>query len=152
MTILLYSGLFQMQRRTSLPPYLVFAPTNSQTIWFFCGRTFTKIANKWNTNLIGMMTYFREAVIHTDALLDLLVKCENKARMLGRSRLADGLNSHWGKMRPKWTASRNINKSLWFLWKKERLVCSSIWDSPLWMIQNIFKQATENYLWVNTLS
>ena len=26
-----------------------------------------------------MMTYFREAVIHTDALLDLLVKCENKA-------------------------------------------------------------------------
>ena len=42
-------------------------------------RTFTKIANKWNTNLIGMMTYFREAVIHTDALLDLLVKCENKA-------------------------------------------------------------------------
>ena len=26
----------------------------------------------------GMMTYFREAVIHTDALLDLLVKCENK--------------------------------------------------------------------------
>ena len=45
----------------------------------FCVRTFTKIANKWNTNLIGMMTYFREAVIHTDALLDLLVKCENKA-------------------------------------------------------------------------
>ena len=34
-TILLYSpfqGLFQMQRRTSLPPYLVFVPTNSQTI------------------------------------------------------------------------------------------------------------------------
>jgi hypothetical protein len=46
---------------------------------FFQLRTFTKIANKWNTNLIGMMTYFREAVIHTDALLDLLVKCENKA-------------------------------------------------------------------------
>eukprot|EP00438_Fugacium_kawagutii_P036611 Skav217821 [mRNA] locus=scaffold889:245032:254211:+ [translate_table: standard] len=46
----------------------------------FENRTFTKIANKWNTNLIGMMTYFREAVIHTDALLDLLVKCENKAR------------------------------------------------------------------------
>jgi hypothetical protein len=37
---------------------------------FFQLRTFTKIANKWNTNLIGMMTYFREAVIHTDALLD----------------------------------------------------------------------------------
>jgi len=30
--------------------------------------TFTKIANKWNTTLIGLMTYFREAVIHTDSL------------------------------------------------------------------------------------
>jgi len=40
--------------------------------------TFTKIANKWNTTLIGLMTYFREAVIHTTDLLDLLVKCENK--------------------------------------------------------------------------
>jgi pre-mRNA-processing factor 8 len=40
--------------------------------------TFTKIANKWNTTLIGLMTYFREAVIHTNDLLDLLVKCENK--------------------------------------------------------------------------
>jgi len=27
--------------------------------------TFTKIANKWNTALIGLMTYFREAVIST---------------------------------------------------------------------------------------
>lgn len=27
--------------------------------------TFTKIANKWNTALIGLMTYFREAVINT---------------------------------------------------------------------------------------
>lgn len=27
--------------------------------------TFTKIANKWNTSLIGLMTYFREAVINT---------------------------------------------------------------------------------------
>mmetsp|Transcript_33282 Transcript_33282/g.109108 ORF Transcript_33282/g.109108 Transcript_33282/m.109108 type:complete len:2380 (-) Transcript_33282:160-7299(-) len=51
--------------------------------------TFTKIANKWNTNLIGMMTYFREAVIHTDALLDLLVKCENKVQ----TRIKIGLNS-----------------------------------------------------------
>jgi pre-mRNA-processing factor 8 len=40
--------------------------------------TFTKIANKWNTTLIGLMTYFREAVVHTEQLLDLLVKCENK--------------------------------------------------------------------------
>jgi pre-mRNA-processing factor 8 len=51
--------------------------------------TFTKIANKWNTNLIGMMTYFREAVIHTDSLLDLLVKCENKVQ----TRIKIGLNS-----------------------------------------------------------
>ena len=28
--------------------------------------------------LIGLMTYFREATVHTQELLDLLVKCENK--------------------------------------------------------------------------
>jgi pre-mRNA-processing factor 8 len=27
--------------------------------------TFTKISNKWNTALIGLMTYYREAAIHT---------------------------------------------------------------------------------------
>jgi hypothetical protein len=27
--------------------------------------TFTKVANKWNTALIGLMTYYREAVVHT---------------------------------------------------------------------------------------
>ena len=27
--------------------------------------TFTKIANTWNTALIGLVTYYREAVIHT---------------------------------------------------------------------------------------
>lgn len=51
--------------------------------------TFTKIANKWNTSLIGLMTYFREAVIHTEQLLDLLVKCENKIQ----TRIKIGLNS-----------------------------------------------------------
>lgn len=40
--------------------------------------TFTKIVNKWNTALIGLMTYYREAVVNTQELLDLLVKCENK--------------------------------------------------------------------------
>ncbi|KAI3836686.1 hypothetical protein MKW92_024921 [Papaver armeniacum] len=40
--------------------------------------TFTKVVNKWNTALIGLMTYFREATVHTQELLDLLVKCENK--------------------------------------------------------------------------
>lgn len=28
--------------------------------------TFTKIANKWNTTLIGLMTYYREASVHTE--------------------------------------------------------------------------------------
>jgi pre-mRNA-processing factor 8 len=51
--------------------------------------TFTKIANKWNTALIGLMTYFREAVIHTNELLDQLVKCENKIQ----TRIKIGLNS-----------------------------------------------------------
>lgn len=37
-----------------------------------------QIVNKWNTALIGLMTYFREAVVNTQELLDLLVKCENK--------------------------------------------------------------------------
>ena len=40
--------------------------------------TFSKIVNKWNTALIGLMTYYREAVIHTNELLDALVKAENK--------------------------------------------------------------------------
>ncbi|CEI92409.1 Putative U5 snRNP complex subunit Spp42 [Rhizopus microsporus] len=51
--------------------------------------TFSKIANKWNTALIGLMTYFREAVVHTRELLDLLVKCENKIQ----TRVKIGLNS-----------------------------------------------------------
>jgi pre-mRNA-processing factor 8 len=51
--------------------------------------TFTKIANKWNTALIGLMTYYREAVIHTKELLDLLVKCETRIQ----TRIKIGLNS-----------------------------------------------------------
>jgi len=51
--------------------------------------TFTKIINKWNTCLIGLMSYFREAVVHTQELLDLLVKCENKIQ----TRIKIGLNS-----------------------------------------------------------
>jgi len=51
--------------------------------------TFTKIVNKWNTALIGLMTYFREAVVNTRELLDLLVKCENKIQ----TRIKIGLNS-----------------------------------------------------------
>jgi pre-mRNA-processing factor 8 len=51
--------------------------------------TFTKVANKWNTCVIGLMTYYREAVVHTQELLDLLVKCENKIQ----TRIKIGLNS-----------------------------------------------------------
>ena len=51
--------------------------------------TLTKIANKWNTTLIGLMTYYREAAVHTEELLDLLVKCENKIQ----TRIKIGLNS-----------------------------------------------------------
>ena len=51
--------------------------------------TFTKIINKWNTALIGLMTYFREAVVNTQELLDLLVKCESKVQ----TRVKIGLNS-----------------------------------------------------------
>jgi len=51
--------------------------------------TFTKIVNKWNTALIGLMTYYRESVVHTPELLDLLVKCENKIQ----TRIKIGLNS-----------------------------------------------------------
>jgi len=51
--------------------------------------TFTKIANKWNSCCIALMTYYREAVIHTQELLDLLVKCENKIQ----TRIKIGLNS-----------------------------------------------------------
>ena len=41
------------------------------------------------TSLIGLMTYFREAVVHTQEMLDLLVKCENKIQ----TRIKIGLNS-----------------------------------------------------------
>ncbi|KAI3630235.1 hypothetical protein MIR68_011670 [Amoeboaphelidium protococcarum] len=50
---------------------------------------FTKVVNKWNTALIGLVSYFREAIIHTKELLDLLVKCENKVQ----TRVKMGLNS-----------------------------------------------------------
>lgn len=51
--------------------------------------TFSKIVNKWNTAIIGLMTYYREAVIHTNELLDALVKAENKIQ----TRVKIGLNS-----------------------------------------------------------
>jgi len=52
-------------REARVPASLPASPLTGST-------TFTKIANKWNTALIGLMTYFREATVHTEELLDLL--------------------------------------------------------------------------------
>ncbi|GAB7344574.1 hypothetical protein MBLNU457_3072t1 [Dothideomycetes sp. NU457] len=51
--------------------------------------TFTKIANKWNTALIALFTYYREAAVSTVNLLDSIVKCETKIQ----TRVKIGLNS-----------------------------------------------------------
>ncbi|CUM64486.1 uncharacterized protein PRCAT00002091001 [Priceomyces carsonii] len=51
--------------------------------------TFTKVAAKWNTALLALFTYFREAAISTESLLDILVKCETKIQ----NRVKMGLNS-----------------------------------------------------------
>ncbi|EPQ26542.1 uncharacterized protein PFL1_05864 [Pseudozyma flocculosa PF-1] len=56
---------------------------------------FSKIANKWNSCLIALMTYYREAVVNTEELLDLLVKSENKVI----NRIKSGVNS---KMPSRW--------------------------------------------------
>ena len=53
--------------------------------------TFTKIVNKWNTALIGLMTYYRESVVNTQELLDLLVKCENKVSVYNNYRSRSSL-------------------------------------------------------------
>ncbi|KAF6056038.1 PROCN domain family protein [Candida parapsilosis] len=51
--------------------------------------TFTKVAAKWNTALIALVTYFREAAIATPSLLEVLIKCETKIQ----NRVKMGLNS-----------------------------------------------------------
>ena len=51
--------------------------------------TFTKVANRWNQALIGLLTYYREAVVNTQELLDVLVKAENRIQ----TRIKIGLNS-----------------------------------------------------------
>lgn len=40
--------------------------------------TYTKIVNKWNSELIGIVSYYWEAIIGSNNLLDLLVKSENQ--------------------------------------------------------------------------
>mmetsp|Transcript_8378 Transcript_8378/g.30995 ORF Transcript_8378/g.30995 Transcript_8378/m.30995 type:complete len:2367 (-) Transcript_8378:8-7108(-) len=51
--------------------------------------TFTRVVNKWNTAIISLMTYFREATVNTHELLDIIVKGENKIQ----TRIKIGLNS-----------------------------------------------------------
>lgn len=51
--------------------------------------TFAKVANKWNTHIIAVVTYFREALVATPDFLDVIVKCENKVQ----TRVKLGLNS-----------------------------------------------------------
>lgn len=51
--------------------------------------TFTKVAAKWNTALISLFAYYREAIVATESLLDVLVKCETKIQ----NRVKMGLNS-----------------------------------------------------------
>ena len=60
-----------------------------QTLMTSGSTTFTKIANKWNTTLIGIITYYREAIVNTEEILDLIVKSENKMQ----TRIKMGLNS-----------------------------------------------------------
>lgn len=51
--------------------------------------TFAKVANRWNQALIELVAYFREAVVNTQELLDILVKAENRIQ----TRIKIGLNS-----------------------------------------------------------
>lgn len=66
--------------------------------------TFSKIVNKWNTAIIGLMTYYREAVVHTNELLDALVKAENKIQ----TRVKIGLNSKMPSRFPPGTSRWNM--------------------------------------------
>lgn len=50
--------------------------------------TFTKIGGKWNTALVALCAYFREAVVGTPGLLDVLVRCETRIQ----NRVKLGLN------------------------------------------------------------
>lgn len=51
--------------------------------------TFTKVAAKWNTALLSLFAYFREAIVATEPLLDVLVKSETRIQ----NRVKLGLNS-----------------------------------------------------------
>ena len=48
-------------------------------------RKFSRIIKNWNIALVGLMTYYRDAVIYIGQLLGALVKAENKSRPMSRS-------------------------------------------------------------------
>lgn len=50
--------------------------------------TFTSVASKWNTAVVALFAYFREAAVATPTLLDALVQCETKIQ----NRVKMGLN------------------------------------------------------------
>eukprot|EP00127_Corallochytrium_limacisporum_P002632 Clim_evm68s134 gene=Clim_evmTU68s134 len=50
---------------------------------------FTKIAARWNSALLALVTYYREAIINTPQLLDIVVKAENAVQ----NKIKMGLNS-----------------------------------------------------------
>lgn len=50
---------------------------------------FTKVASRWNTALLSLFVYYREAIISTTSLLSLIVRCEDKIQ----TRVKLGLNS-----------------------------------------------------------
>lgn len=52
--------------------------------WLLIPPTFATVSTR-NTAIIGLMTYYREAVIHTEQMLDLLVKSENKIQVCSLS-------------------------------------------------------------------
>ncbi|KAF9643301.1 hypothetical protein BDM02DRAFT_3191897 [Thelephora ganbajun] len=56
--------------------------------------TFSKTASERNTAFIGLMTYSRGACVHTDELLDALVKTENKIQTRVKIGLNNGMPSH----------------------------------------------------------
>jgi len=51
--------------------------------------TFTKISNKWNATLIGLITFYREAISSSSNLLEIIVKSENQIH----NRVKLGLNT-----------------------------------------------------------
>eukprot|EP00834_Sanchytrium_tribonematis_P005171 NODE_296_length_10502_cov_0.638374.p1 type:complete len:2225 gc:universal NODE_296_length_10502_cov_0.638374:3591-10265(+) len=60
-----------------------------QILMTSAGTTFQKVIQKWNSALLGLVVYYREAILNTHELLDLLVKSENRAQ----NRVKMGLNS-----------------------------------------------------------